>query len=249
MALPGAVLPGDFRISQSRIRGQLSDGMLCSARELGMGEDSGGILILGGRPALGAPINSVLAPGDTVFDIEITPNRPDCLSHIGLARELAAWFRRDLVYPQEKFRGDVAGAGLSGLFSGVQVDDPEDCPLYSAHVIEGVRVGPSPAWMQERLRAVGLRPINNVVDTGNYVMLECGQPLHAFDARKIQGGRIIVPRRGPGRREDLRPSTAGERVLSGRSLVIADAARVARHRRRHGRRKLRRRRRHDVGCP
>jgi phenylalanyl-tRNA synthetase beta chain len=223
-ALPGAVLPGDVRISQSRIRGQLSDGMLCSARELGMGEDAGGILILGGRPALGSPINSVLAPGDTVFDIEITPNRPDCLSHIGLARELAAWFRRDLVYPQEKFRGDVAGAGLSGLFSGVQVDNPEDCPLYSAHVIEGVRVGPSPAWMQERLRAVGLRPINNVVDTGNYVMLECGQPLHAFDARKIEGGRILVRRARDGER--ITTLDGRERVLSGRSLVIADAARA-----------------------
>ncbi len=107
VALPGAVLPGDFKIKQSKIRGELSDGMLCSARELGTGDDQGGLLILEGRPALGAPINEVLPPGDTVFDLEITPNRPDCLSHIGIARELAAWFRKDLAYPQEKFRGEV----------------------------------------------------------------------------------------------------------------------------------------------
>jgi phenylalanyl-tRNA synthetase beta chain len=224
VALPGAVLPGDFRIKQSKIRGQLSDGMLCSARELGLGEDAGGILILGARPELGAPINSVLPAGDTVLDIEVTPNRPDCLSHIGMARELAAWFRKDLVYPQEHFRGDVAGAGVSALFSGVQVDTPGDCPLYSAHVIEGVRIGPSPAWMQERLRAVGLRPINNVVDVGNYVMLECGQPLHAFDARKIMGGRIIVRRALDGER--ITTLDGRERALSGRTLVIADSARA-----------------------
>jgi phenylalanyl-tRNA synthetase beta chain len=223
-SLPGAVLPGDFKIKQSKIRGQLSDGMLCSAKELGMGEDGGGILILEGRPAIGAPINSVLPPGDTVFDVEITPNRPDCLSHIGLARELAAWFRKDLIYPQEKFRGDVSGAPRSTLFSGVQVDSPEDCPLYSAHVIDGVRIAPSPAWMQERLRSVGLRPVNNVVDVGNYVMLECGQPMHAFDARKLEGGRIVVRRARDG--EKITTLDGKERVLSGRTLVIADASKA-----------------------
>jgi phenylalanyl-tRNA synthetase beta chain len=222
VALPGAVLPGDFRIKQSKIRGQLSDGMLCSARELGMGDDAAGILILGDRPALGVPINSALPAGDTVLDIEVTPNRPDCLSHIGIARELAAWFRRDLVYPQAQFRGRAEGA--SPLFSGVQVETPRDCPLYSAHVIEGVRIGPSPAWMQERLRAVGLRPINNVVDVGNYVMLECGQPLHAFDARKITGGRIFVRRAHDG--EKITTLDGRERTLSGRTLVIADSARA-----------------------
>jgi phenylalanyl-tRNA synthetase beta chain len=224
VALPGAVLPGDFKIKQSRIRGELSDGMLCSGRELGIGEDAGGLLILEGRPPLGAPINEVLAPGDTVLDVEITPNRPDCLSHLGLARELAAWFRKDLRYPQEKFRGDIAGAGRSNLFSGVQVDTPEDCPLYIAHVVSGVRVGPSPPWMQDRLRAVGLRPVNNVVDVGNYVMLECGQPLHAFDARKIAGGRIIVRRAQDG--EKITTLDGKERILSGRTLVIADTSKA-----------------------
>ena len=222
VALPGAVLPGDFKIRQSKIRGELSDGMLCSARELGTGEDQGGLLILEGRPALGAPINEVLPPGDTVFDLEVTPNRPDCLSHIGLARELAAWFRKDLAYPQEKFRGEVDESVRSDLFSAVQVDYPEDCPLYTAHVVAGVRIGPSPAWIQERLRAVGLRPINNVVDAGNYVMLEYGQPLHAFDARKIAGGRLVVRRAFEG--EKITTLDGKERTLSARTLVIADTA-------------------------
>jgi phenylalanyl-tRNA synthetase beta chain len=220
VALPGAVLPGDFRIKQSKIRGQLSDGMMCSGAELGIGEDQSGLLILEGRPDLGAPINAVLPPGDTVFDVEITPNRPDCLSHLGLARELAAWFRKPLVYPQEAFRGDVGGA-QSALFTSVSVENTEDCPLYSAHLVTGVKVGPSPAWMQERLRAVGLRPINNIVDVGNYVMLECGQPLHAFDARKIAGGRLVVRRASDGER--IRTLDGKDRVLSARTLVIADA--------------------------
>ena len=224
VALPGAVLPGGLEIKASRIRGQLSDGMLCSGLEIGVGEDAGGLLILPGSPRLGAPINEVLSAGDTVFDIEITPNRPDCLSHLGLARELAAWFRKGLAYPRERFRGDVEGAGRSDLFSSVRVDAPEDCPLYAAHVVTGVRIGPSPAWMQERLRAVGLRPINNVVDVGNYVMLEYGQPLHAFDARKIAGGRIVVRRAQDGER--ITTLDGRERILSGRMLVIADAAKA-----------------------
>jgi len=221
VALPGAVLPGDFRIRQSKIRGELSDGMMCSGRELGVSDDQGGLLILPGRPELGAPINQVLPPGDTVFDIEITPNRPDCLCHLGLARELAAWFRRDLRYPPEVFRGDTGAVVRPDLFEGVRVDSPEDCPLYTAHLLIDVRVGPSPAWLQERLRAVGLRPINNVVDVGNYVMLEYGQPLHAFDARKIAGGRLVVRQAAPGER--ITTLDGKERILPARTLVIADA--------------------------
>jgi phenylalanyl-tRNA synthetase beta chain len=221
VALPGAVLPGDFKIKQSKIRGELSDGMLCSGKELGIGDDQSGLLILAGRPPLGAPINEVLPAADTVFDVEITPNRPDCLSHIGLARELAAWFRKDLIYPQEKFRGEVPDNVRSELFSAVHVEAPEDCPLYSAHVVAGVKVGPSPAWLQERLRSVGLRPINNIVDVGNYVMLEYGQPLHAFDARKIAGGRLVVRRAVDGER--ITTLDGKERPLTGRNLVIADA--------------------------
>jgi phenylalanyl-tRNA synthetase beta chain len=223
VALPGAVLPGGLKIAQSKIRGHLSDGMMCSGRELGIGDDQSGLLVLEGRPALGARINDVLPPGDTIFDIEVTPNRPDCLCHIGVARELAAWFKKGLVYPQERFRGE-AGPARPDLFTSVEVETPEDCPLYTAHVVTGLKVGPSPAWMQERLRAAGLRPINNVVDVGNYVMLEYGQPLHAFDARKISGGRIVVRRARDGER--ITTLDGKERTLSSRTLVIADTAKA-----------------------
>jgi len=221
VALPGAVLPGGFRIKQSKIRGELSDGMMCSGRELGVSDDQDGLLLLPGRPELGTPINQVLPPGDTVFDVEITPNRPDCLCHLGLARELAAWFRLDLRYPPEVFRGDPGEVARPDLFEGVRVDTPEDCPLYTAHLLVDVWVGPSPAWLQERLRAVGLRPINNVVDVGNYVMLEYGQPLHAFDARKIAGSRLVVRHATPGER--ITTLDGKERILPARTLVIADA--------------------------
>jgi phenylalanyl-tRNA synthetase beta chain len=225
VALPGAVLPGNFTIKQSKIRGQLSDGMMCSGRELGASEDGNGLLVLADRPAIGTPINAVLPPGDTVFDLEITPNRPDCLSHLGLARELAAWFRLPLTYPQEKFRGELesGAADRRDLLSSVRVGSPEDCPLYSAHIITGVKVGPSPAWLQERLRAVGVRPINNLVDVGNYVMLEYGQPLHAFDARKLTGGEIIVRQAADGER--IVTLDDKERTLRRGMLVIADAVR------------------------
>jgi phenylalanyl-tRNA synthetase beta chain len=224
VALPGAVLPGNFQIKQSKIRGQTSDGMMCSPDEIGMGGEHSGLLILDGKPALGTPINDALPPGDTVFDIEITPNRPDCQSHLGIARELAAWFKLPLSYPQERFRGDVSDAPMrADLLSGVRVDSPEDCPLYSAFVIAGVKVGPSPAWMQERLLAVGLRPINNIVDVGNYVMLETGQPMHAFDASKLGGSQIVVRRAVEG--EKITTLDGKERALSSRMLVIADAHR------------------------
>ncbi|MEI7551186.1 MAG: phenylalanine--tRNA ligase subunit beta [Verrucomicrobiota bacterium] len=223
VALPGAVLPGDFVIKQSKIRGQSSDGMMCSAKELGVAEDASGLLLLAGRPALGTPINEVLPPGDVVFDIEITPNRPDCLSHLGLARELAAWFKRPLVYPQEKFRGELDETPAPELLRDVTVLSPEDCPLYTAHVLTGVKVGPSPAWLQQRLTAVGLRPINNIVDVGNYVMLETGQPLHAFDAHKLGGNQLVVRRATDG--EKLTTLDGKERTLTSRMLVIADAQR------------------------
>jgi phenylalanyl-tRNA synthetase beta chain len=222
VALPGAVLPGNFTIKQSKIRGELSDGMMCSAKELGISEDAAGLLLLTGRPELGAPINTVLPPGDTVFDLEITPNRPDCLGHLGVARELAAWFKKDLVYPAVSFTPAHANPRpRPDLLRSVRVDADTECPLYTATVITGVKVGPSPGWLQQRLSAVGLRPVNNVVDVGNFVMLEYNQPVHAFDARKLAGQAIIV-----------RPATEGEKIttldkveraLPAGTLVIADS--------------------------
>jgi phenylalanyl-tRNA synthetase beta chain len=235
VALPGAVLPGNFTIRQTTIRGQLSDGMMCSPKELGLGEDSGGLLILATRPEIGLPINSVLPPGDTVFDLEITPNRPDCLSHLGIARELAAWYEKPIRYPEVKLKraGEATrpAAVTTGepdgdrarILSEIRVDAPEDCPLYTARAVAGVKIGPSPGWMQDRLRSAGLRPVNNVVDVGNFVMLEYGQPLHAFDARRLEGGRIIVRRAGDG--EKITTLDGKERALSHRMLVIADSNR------------------------
>lgn len=224
VALPGAVLPGGFTIGQTKKYGHESQGMMCAPDEIGLGGAHEGLLILDGAPALGTPINAVLPPGDTVFDIEITPNRPDCLSHLGIARELSAWFKLPLVYPQERFRGDVTDAApRPDLLRNVSVLAPEDCPLYTAHVITGVKIGPSPAWLQQRLNAVGLRPINNVVDVGNYVMLETGQPLHAFDAKKLGGAEIVVRPAADG--EKIVTLDGKERTLNSRMLVIADAAR------------------------
>ncbi len=220
VALPGAVLPGDFVIKQSKIRGQQSDGMLCAPDELGLGDDHAGLLILDAATPVGAPINDVLPPGDTVFDIEITPNRPDAISHLGIARELAAWFRKDLCHPQVKFRGETHGH-RADILADIRVESPEDCPLYVGIALAGVKVGPSPAWMQERLKAVGLRPINNLVDVGNYVMLEFGQPLHVFDAKKIGGRQIVIRRAIDG--EKLTTLDGKERALNSRMLVIADA--------------------------
>ncbi len=221
VALPGAVLPGDFKIKQSKIRGQQSDGMLCAADELGLGADHAGLLVLDAALAIGTPINDALPGGDTVFDIEITPNRPDVLSHMGIARELAAWFKKDLKFPAIKFRHDTHGH-RPDILADIRVESSEDCPLYIGIAVAGVKVGPSPSWMQDLLKAVGLRPINNLVDVGNYVMLELGQPLHVFDAKKIEGRKLVIRRANDG--EKLTTLDNKERQLSGRMLVIADAA-------------------------
>ena len=220
VALPGAVLPGDFKIKPSKIRGQPSDGMLCAADELGLGDDHAGLLLLDPAAPIGAPLNEVLPEGDTVFDLEVTPNRPDALCHLGIARELAAWLKYDVQFPAIRFNGLPAGDPRPDLLAGIRVDAPEDCPLYVGIAVTGVKVGPSPAWMQERLKAVGLRPVNNLVDAGNYVMLELGQPLHVFDAKKIHGRQIVVRRAADG--EKLVTLDGKERLLNSRMLVIAD---------------------------
>lgn len=225
VALPGAELPGGFKIKRSKLRGEVSEGMMCSARELGLGDDHAGLLILEQRPAIGTPVNEVFAYNDTVLDIEITPNRADCLSHVGIARELAALQREAVTYPETSasphgpFRAEARH-----LLRGLTVKAPDNCPHYLAYAIRGVKVGPSPEWLQQRLTAIGLRPINNVVDVTNYVLHELGQPLHAFDAAKIRGDEIIVRQAEDG--EKITTLDDRERTLDREMTVIADAERA-----------------------
>ncbi|MGF1448808.1 MAG: phenylalanine--tRNA ligase subunit beta [Opitutales bacterium] len=221
VALPGAVLPGDFKIKKSKLRGVESAGMMCSARELGLGEDHAGLLILEDRPEVGTPLNDIYKDTDTVFETEVTANRGDYLSHRGVARELAAWF--DLSFVEAQARVEAACSetpDTDSLIDGLRLQTP-GCPYYRAWSVRGVRVGPSPQWLRTDLERVGLRPINNVVDITNWVLMDLGQPLHAFDAKKIGGSEIVVRQAGEGERITTLDSKA--RTLSPEMMVIADA--------------------------
>ena len=223
VALPGAVLPGNFKIKKSKLRGQPSEGMMCSAKELKIGEDHDGILILDKEIPLGMSINDVFTDGDTVFDLEVTPNRADALSHIGIARELAARFGLTVKHPEIKTDIATSTRGTSSLLESVEIETPEVCPHYTATCIKGVHVGPSPKWLKQAIESIGLRPINNVVDVTNYVLHETGQPLHAFDAAKIRGGKLHIRNAREG--EPITTLDEKERTLSEDMAVIADAER------------------------
>src|SRR5260370_1298911 len=179
LALPGAKLPNGTEIRTSKLSGVESEGMLCSPIELGLGEDASGLLILSPDAKIGAPISD-LFPSDTILDVEITPNRGDLLSHFGLAREIAALNENKLkLMPRE--------AKIEIRRSGVSIDATRECPFFSARKIDNVKVGPSPQWLRAKIESVGIRSINNIVDISNFVMLEIGQPTHAFDADKLRG--------------------------------------------------------------
>lgn len=220
-AASGATLPGGITLERRTIRGQVSDGMLCSARELGLGEDHGGILDLGAGGVdvvarLGDDVRSALGLDDVVFELAITPNRPDAMCVVGVARELAAHFGVPLEVPAANPATDPsASAPVS-----VVIEDAERCPRYLGWVAE-VTVGPSPAWMQQRLVRAGMRPISNVVDVTNYVLLERNQPLHAFDLDRLDGAGIIVRLATPGER--LRTLDGVDRELAPDDLLICDA--------------------------
>ena len=214
LALPGARLPGGIEIKEGKLRDVQSNGMMCSGRELGIGEDSGGLLILDADLPTGKLIREIVKP-DVVFDLEITPNRPDLLSHTGLARELAALTGKPLI----KQDAPTLLPTQEAKAEEVKLDAPEACPFYSALSFKNVKVGPSPEWLQLRLQSVGLRPINNIVDITNYVLLEVGQPLHAFDADKLQGG-IIVRQAAEG--ENVLALDGNSYALTPDDLVIAD---------------------------
>ena len=222
VALPGAVLPGDFKIKASKLRCQPSAGMMCSAKELQIGQDHEGIMIIDQDATLGTPVNELYADGDTVLNLEITPNRVDVLSHIGVARELAAKFGLTVKYPEVKARRENASVG-EALISGVEVCAPEVCPHYTAICIKGVKVGPSPKWLKDAIEGTGQRSINNIVDVTNYVLHETCQPLHAFDAAKIKGDQLVVRMASEG--EQITTLDEVERKLTANMAVIADVER------------------------
>ncbi len=222
-AYPGARLMNEdgklAELKPAKIRGILSTGMICSERELGISDRHEGIMVLSVDAPVAASLNDYL--GDIVLDIDVTPNRPDCLSVIGIAREVAAVTGGKLHIPEISYN-EIGGA-IRGSVS-VEILAPELCPRYCASLLTNIEIGPSPQWLQQRLLASGMRPINNVVDVTNYVMLEYGQPLHAFDYDKIHGQKIIV--RCAERGDSIATLDGTERVLSGDLLVIADNERA-----------------------
>ncbi len=221
LAMPGAVLPNDLKIGVSKLRDVESQGMLCSGRELGLSDDAAGLLILPNESKVGAPIGS-LFPEDTILDVEITPNRGDLLSHFGLAREIAAL--RDVAAAVISGRlPPVTAAATTAAADIVKITALHECPFYSARRIENVTIGPSPEWLRAKIEAVGIRSINNIVDISNFVMLELGQPTHAFDADKLKG-QINV--RLADDEEKFLALDGKTYSLTSRDLVIADSARA-----------------------
>lgn len=219
VAPAGATLPDGTRIKRSKIRGVVSNGMICSARELGLeGDDGGGILVLAGEPAPGTPLADVLASGEVVLDVAITPNRGDWVSMLGMAREVRAHYGGALRLPPT---APPESSEEVSRFARVAIEDAAGCPRYVARVVRGVRVGPSPAWLQARLEAAGVRSVSNVVDATNLAMLELGQPLHAFDLARVRGGEVRVRDARAGER--LATLDGQERTLAPGDLVIADA--------------------------
>lgn len=219
----GAVLPGDFKIKKSKIRGVESFGMICAEDELGLGAGHDGIMVLPEDAVVGTPAREYLhLETEAVIEYEITANRVDAASHWGVARDLYAYLKLrgipcELVRPSvDAFREADADGGLD-----VEVLDADGAPRYTGITIRGVKTAPSPQWMQDRLTAIGLRPIDNIVDISNYILFELGQPLHTFDADKVKGGKVIVRRAAEG--EVIRTLDGVERKLSSRDMVIADA--------------------------
>jgi phenylalanyl-tRNA synthetase beta chain len=220
-APPGASLPGGRQLAVATIRGTASEGMLCSEAELGVGPDASGILLLGSDAPVGADLVSHLGLDDAILEVEVTPNRPDCLAIVGVARELAALTGARLRLPDATVREDPAQTTAGWRIS---IEAPDLCPRYAARLITGVTVGPSPAWLAQRLRAAGLRPINNVVDVTNYVLWELGHPLHAFDGDLLTDRHVVVRRARAG--ETVVTLDGQTRALGGETLVIADAKRA-----------------------
>lgn len=215
----GVVIPGTGeKLKKAKIRGVESSGMICSEMELGLGEDHTGIVVLNDNAPIGMAISEFLGLNDFVFEIGITPNRPDALSHIGIARELSAITRKKFVFPKIDFNESQEKIEK---YLKVEIKNEVDCPRYCARMVKNVKVKESPQWLKNYLTNVGLRPINNIVDISNFVMLELGQPLHTFDARLIEGRKIII--KNADDNERFITLDGKERILDSSMLMICDA--------------------------
>ena len=223
VALDGAKLPGGVEINTTVFRGELSEGMMCSLKELGLTLHDfpyayeNGLFVIEEPCKPGDDIVPVIGRDDHVVEFEITPNRPDCLSVIGLAREAAVTFEKPLKLHEPVVKG--SGGDINELVK-VEVEDPKLCPRYTARMVRNIKIEPSPKWMRERIAAMGMRPINNIVDITNYVMMEYGQPMHAFDFACVDGGHIVVRTAREG--ETIRTLDGNERKLTTSMLCICD---------------------------
>ncbi len=222
VATIGADLGEGFVIKKSKIRGEVSEGMICSERELGLSENHEGIWVLPGDVAVGAPLAKAIGKEDVIFEVGLTPNRADCLSHIGIAREVAVLTGGKIAKPEaEKKYLDTSKTKVADA-AKVTINDPKLCPRYAARVVRGVTIKESPEWLKQKLEAIGLRPRNNIVDITNFVLMECGHPLHAFDLGKVKDAHIIV-RRAEGFAKKFTTLDSRERELDPDTLLIADA--------------------------
>lgn len=222
LAQVGAKLAPDFVIKKGKIRGVESNGMLCSEEELNIGKDSDGIMILPEDTPVGVSMKEYLGINDTVFELEITPNRPDCLSHIGIARELGAYYNKEVKYPSFVINSESSEKTADNI--SVEIEDSNLAKRYVARIIKNVTVKESPKWLKERVESIGIRSINNIVDASNFIMMELNQPNHTFDLDKIEGGKIVV--RAGHENEKLVTLDEQERELNSDDIVISDGAKA-----------------------
>jgi phenylalanyl-tRNA synthetase beta chain len=221
VALPGATMPGGQKLGEAKLRGVQSSGMILSAAELEIAEESAGILVLDDGPEPGAPLGEILPVAEPVLELEVTPNRPDCLGVYGVAREVHAISAAPLAEEPWAEDAPAKGEGEASDFASVTVEVPELCPRFTARVFTDVTISPSPAWLQARLSAAGQRPINNVVDITNYVMLLTAQPLHAFDLDRVPGGALTVRAATDG--EKMKTLDDVERSFDAETVLVCDA--------------------------
>lgn len=221
VALPGTVLPGGLKIESRKVRGELSEGMICSEAELKLSEEHDGIMVLEGDLKPGERLADRFEVCDVILESDLTPNRGDCLNMIGVAREVSAAVSVALKKPAAPITESNEDTAKS---VSVEITAPDFCPRYTARMIKGVKVGPSPFWMRRRLMAIGVRPLNNIVDITNYILMETGHPLHAFDHSELKGAKIVVRKAADGER--FTTLDGKERELNSSNLVIADGERV-----------------------